>query len=61
MAKQYLPTVATETVTEAIEHDCDVIVFEDLTNIRERLPHTKWHHIWAFRRLFEYVEYKTSR
>ncbi len=35
-----------------------MIIFEDLTDIRERLPHAKWHHIWAFRRLFEYVEYK---
>lgn len=35
-----------------------MIAFEDLTDIRERLQHAKWHHIWAFRRLFEYVEYK---
>ena len=56
--KQYIHTVANEIVTEAVEHDCDVIVFEDLTDIRERLPQAKWHHIWAFRRLFEYVEYK---
>jgi transposase len=33
-------------------------VFEELTDIRERLPQAKWHHVWAFRRLFEYVEYK---
>jgi len=56
--KQYIHTVANEFVLEAVEHDCDVIVFEDLTDIRERLPQAKWHHIWAFRRLFEYVEYK---
>jgi putative transposase len=41
-----------------VEHDCDVIVFEELTDIRERLPHADWHHVWAFRRLVEYVEYK---
>ena len=35
-----------------------MIVFEDLTDIRERLPYAKWHHIWAFRRLYEYVSYK---
>ncbi len=29
-----------------------------MTDIRERLPQAKWHHLWAFRRLFEYVEYK---
>ena len=51
-------TVANELVTEAVEHDCDVIVVEDLTDIRERLPHAEWHHVWAFRRLVEYVEYK---
>ena len=56
--KQYIHTIANELVTEAVKHDCDVIVFEDLTDIRERLPQAKWHHVWAFRRLFEYVEYK---
>ena len=56
--KQYIHIVANELVTEAVEHDCDVIVFEDLTDIRERLPQAKWHHIWAFRRLYEYVSYK---
>ncbi|MBP1986184.1 RNA-guided endonuclease InsQ/TnpB family protein [Halolamina salifodinae] len=56
--KQYIHTVANELVTEAVEHDCDVLVFEDLTDIRERLPQAKWHHVWAFRRLFEYVAYK---
>ncbi|WP_137289617.1 RNA-guided endonuclease InsQ/TnpB family protein [Natronorubrum halophilum] len=56
--KQYIHTVANELVSEAVEHDCNVIVFEDLTDIREPLPQAKWHHVWAFRRLFEYVEYK---
>ncbi|PSQ07687.1 transposase [Halobacteriales archaeon QS_6_71_20] len=56
--KQYIHTVANEIVTEAVEHDCDAIVFEGLTDIRERLPQAKWHHVWAFRRLFEYVSYK---
>ena len=57
--KQYIHTVANDIVTEAVEHGCDVIVFEDLTGIRERLPHADWHHIWAFRRFVEYVEYKS--
>ena len=56
--KQYIHTVANEIVAEAVEHDCDVIAFEELTDIRKRLPQAKWHHIWAFRRLIEYVEYK---
>ena len=46
---QYIHTVANEIVTEAVEHDCDAIVFEELDGIRGRLPHAKWHHIWAFR------------
>ena len=58
--KQYIHTVANEIVSEAVEHECDVIVFEDLSDIRERLPQAEWHHIWAFRRLFEYVEYKAA-
>ena len=48
MAKTYIHTVANELVEGAVEHDCDVIVFEDLADIRERLPDAKWHHIWAF-------------
>jgi putative transposase len=56
--KQYIHTVANQLVSEAVEHDCDVIVFEDLTDIRERLTHATWHHVWAFRRLFKYVSYK---
>jgi putative transposase len=56
--KQYIHTTANEIVTEAVENDCDVIVFEDLNDIRNRLPFAEWHHYWAFRRLVEYVEYK---
>ena len=33
-------------------------MFEDLTGIRENMPQASWHHLWAFRRLYEYVEYK---
>ena len=56
--KQYVHTVANELVTEAIENGCGVIIFEKLDGIRKRLPSAKWHHIWAFRRLYEYVAYK---
>jgi putative transposase len=56
--KQYIHTVSNEIVTEAVETGCDVIVFEELTDIRERLPFAEWHHYWAFRRLYEYVSYK---
>jgi len=54
----FLHRVANEIVAEAVEHDCSYIVFEDLTDIRENVPEASWHHLWAFRRLYEYVEYK---
>ena len=56
--KQSIHTVANEIVGEAVDHNCDIIVFEELSDIRERLPHADWHQIWAFGRLVEYVEYK---
>ncbi|EMA52214.1 RNA-guided endonuclease InsQ/TnpB family protein [Halococcus salifodinae] len=43
---------------EARENDCTHLAFEDLTDIRERLPHATWHHRWAFRKLFAFVSYK---
>jgi putative transposase len=58
--KQYLHTVATEIVEEAVEHDCSVIAFEDLTDIRKRAKGATWHHRWRFNRLYEYVEYKAK-
>jgi IS605 OrfB family transposase len=54
----FLHRVANEIVAEAVEHNCSHIVFEDLTDIRENVPEASWHHLWAFRRLYEYVEYK---
>jgi putative transposase len=56
--KQYIHTLANDIVSEAVETNCSTVVFEDLDGIRERLPQAKWHHIWAFRRLYEYVAYK---
>jgi putative transposase len=54
----FLHRVANEIVAEAVEHDCSHIVFEDMTDIRENIPQASWHHLWAFRRLYEYVAYK---
>jgi len=54
----YLHSVANELIEEAIETACSHIVFEDLTHIRDEIPNATWQHIWAFRRLYEYVEYK---
>jgi len=56
----YLHSVANELIAEAIENSCSHIVFEDLTHIREEIPDATWQHIWAFRRLFEYVDYKAT-
>jgi transposase len=42
--KQYLHIVANEIVEEAVEHDCSVIAFEDLTDIRKRAQGATWHH-----------------
>ncbi|AGB38365.1 RNA-guided endonuclease InsQ/TnpB family protein [Natronococcus occultus] len=58
--KHVLHSVANGIVEEALEHDCDGIVFEELDGIRERLPEAAWHSEWAFDRLYEYVEYKAE-
>jgi putative transposase len=46
-------------VAEARRYNCDVIAFEDLTDIRERTD-APWGHRWAFRSLYEQVEYKAE-
>jgi IS605 OrfB family transposase len=46
-------------VAEALRYKCDVIVFEDLTYIRDRTD-ASWGHKWAFRTLYEQVEYKAE-
>jgi putative transposase len=58
--KHVLHAVANGIVDEAIRHDCDGIVLEDLTGIRDRLPEADWHSRWAFDRLHQYVEYKAN-
>ncbi len=46
-------------VDEALRYDCDIISFEDLSHIRTR-TNASWGHRWAFRALFEFVEYKAE-
>ncbi|AXG07807.1 transposase [Haloplanus rubicundus] len=46
-------------VDEALRYECDVITFEDLTHIRDRTG-ASWGHKWAFRTLYEQVEYKAE-
>ena len=55
-----LHRVANEIVTDADERGCSHIAFEDLTGIRSRMPGAKGLHAWAFRRLYEYIEYKAE-
>ena len=52
-----LHRISNELVAEAHTHDCSVIAFEDLTDIRDRTG-ASWGHKWAFNRLYEYAEYK---
>jgi IS605 OrfB family transposase len=54
-----LHRISNELVAEARDHECSVIAFEHLTNIRERTG-ASWGHKWAFNRLYEYVEYKAK-
>ncbi|WP_096391059.1 RNA-guided endonuclease InsQ/TnpB family protein [Halopenitus persicus] len=46
-------------IDEALRYDCDVIAFENLTHIRDRTG-ASWGHKWAFRTLYEQVEYKAE-
>ena len=46
-------------VNEALRYECDVIAFEDLTHIRDQTS-ASWGHKWAFRTLYEQVEYKAE-
>jgi len=57
--KLLLHRISNGLVAEARENGCSVIVFEDLTDIRERTG-ASWGHKWAFDRLYEYVEYKAE-
>lgn len=59
-AKHVLHSVANGIVEEALCYECDGIVFEELTGIRERLPDAAWHSEWAFDCLYTYVEYKAE-
>ncbi|MFC5367247.1 RNA-guided endonuclease InsQ/TnpB family protein [Salinirubrum litoreum] len=55
-----LHRVSNRILDEARDHDCTHIAFENLTDIRKRMAGAKRFHAWAFRRLFEYVEYKAE-
>jgi len=55
-----LHRASSQILDEARDHGCTHIAFENLTDIRERMAGAKRFHAWAFRRLYEYVEYKAD-
>jgi IS605 OrfB family transposase len=57
--RDVLHWVSNAIVDEALRFQCDVIAFEDLTDIRDRTD-ASWGHRWAFRTLYEQVEYKAE-
>ena len=55
-----LHRASNQILEEARSHGCTHVAFEDLTDIRDRMAGGKRFHAWAFRRLYEYVEYKAE-
>ncbi|MFC6863934.1 RNA-guided endonuclease InsQ/TnpB family protein, partial [Halomicroarcula sp. GCM10025817] len=55
-----LHRASNQVLDEARDHDCTHIAFENLTDIRKRMGGAKRFHTWAFRRLYQYVEYKAE-
>lgn len=55
-----LHQVANDIISEALDHDCEYIVFENLSHIRKRAPPVKEFHQWAHRQLVDLVRYKTE-
>ncbi|MGQ4557244.1 RNA-guided endonuclease TnpB family protein [Halobellus sp. GM3] len=58
--EQYLHRIANDIIAEASESGCTVIAFEDLTDIRDRMPDARKFHEWAFNSLYDYVSYKAE-
>lgn len=58
--KHVLHSVANGIVEEALHHDCDGIIFEELEGIRDAVPKAAWHSEWAFRKLKDFVAYKAK-
>lgn len=55
-----LHRTSNQILKEARDHGCTHIAFENLTDIRTRIANAKRFHAWAFRRLYQYVEYKAE-
>lgn len=58
--RERLHRVANGIIEEALEHDCSVIAFEDLTGIRSRLSGATAVHHWAYRTLIGFVDYRAA-
>jgi len=58
--EDYLHRISKAIVQEAVAHGCDTIAFEELTDIRDRMPRAKKFHAWAFRRLYDHTAYKAE-
>ncbi|MFC7227939.1 transposase [Salinirubellus salinus] len=55
-----LHRASNQILDEARDYECTHIAFENLTGIRDRMAGAKRFHAWAFRRLYQYVEYKAE-
>jgi IS605 OrfB family transposase len=55
-----LHQASNQILEEARVHGCTHIAFENLTDIRKRMAGAKRFHAWAFRRLYQYTEYKAE-
>ncbi len=58
--KHHLHGISKRIVQEARNHDCSAIAFENLTDIRKRLPRANKFHQWAFQELQRQVKYKAQ-
>lgn len=55
-----LHRISKAIVSEAVNHGCDVIAFEDLRHIQDKMPSIRKFKQWAYCCLVEYVRYKTE-
>ncbi|MDS0300220.1 transposase [Halogeometricum sp. S1BR25-6] len=55
-----LHRASNQILEDARVHDCTHIAFENLTDIRKQMAGAKRFHAWAFRRLYQYVEYEAE-
>lgn len=55
-----LHRISKQIIEEAKDKEVDVIAFEDLKEIREDISNQKKFQQWAFRKIYEFVEYKAE-